>query len=46
MNQQLFHWYRTAKQLNKYVWNWTKVNGIHETKPEKNYETKQKEISI
>jgi hypothetical protein len=39
MQQQLFHWLRNAKQIN--IWNLTKVNGIHETKQEKNYETKR-----
>jgi hypothetical protein len=38
MQQELFHWLRNAKQLN--IWNLTKENEIHETKPEKNYETK------
>jgi hypothetical protein len=37
--QQLFHWLRSAKQLN--VWNLTKVNGIHVTKTDKIYETKR-----
>jgi fumarate reductase subunit C len=39
MQQQLFHWLRNAKQLN--IRNLTEVNGIHETKQEKNYETKR-----
>jgi hypothetical protein len=39
MQQQFFHWLRNAKQLN--ILNRTKVNGIPETKPEKNYETKR-----
>jgi hypothetical protein len=39
MQQQLFHWLRNSKQIN--IWNLTKVNGIHETKQEKNYETKR-----
>jgi hypothetical protein len=39
MQQQLFHWRRNSKQLN--ILNGTKVNGIPETKPEKNYETKR-----
>jgi hypothetical protein len=38
MQHQLFRWLRNAKQLN--IWNLTKVNGIHETKQEKKYETK------
>jgi hypothetical protein len=37
MQQELFHWLRNAKQLN----NLTKENEIHETKPDKNYETKR-----
>jgi hypothetical protein len=53
MQQQLFHWLRNTKQLN--IWNLTKVNGIHETKQETNYEmkrnftsdeTKRNEISL
>jgi hypothetical protein len=39
MQQQWFHWLRNAKQQN--ICSLTKVNGIHETKQEKNYETKQ-----
>jgi uncharacterized membrane protein len=39
MQQQLFHSLRNAKQLN--IHNLTKVNGIHETKLEKIYETKR-----
>jgi hypothetical protein len=37
--QQLFHWLRSSKQLN--ICNLTKVNGIHETKTDKIYETKR-----
>jgi hypothetical protein len=39
MQQGLFHWLRNAKQLN--IWHLTNENEIHETKPEKNYETKR-----
>jgi hypothetical protein len=39
MQQELFHWLRNAKQLN--IWNLTKENEIHETKADKNYETKR-----
>jgi hypothetical protein len=39
MQQQLFHSLRNAKQLN--ICNVTKVNGTHEMKLEKIYETKR-----
>jgi hypothetical protein len=56
MQQELFHWFRNAKNLN--IWNLTKENEIHETKPEKitkrneillltkQNETKRNEISL
>jgi hypothetical protein len=41
MQQQLFHSLRNAKQQTTKYKNLTKVNGIHETKLEKIYETKR-----
>jgi hypothetical protein len=35
----VFHWLRNAEQL--IIWNLRKVNGIHERKQDKNYETKR-----